>query len=68
MTRKKKTVKESKPLSVQNDHTTHFFFEGQGKDCGCLGAIKLKIEQEIDMMKGFFRKKEQTLLDPLLKQ
>lgn len=39
---------------------------GHGHGCNCLGSIKLKIEQEVDALKGEFRKKENELINPLL--
>jgi hypothetical protein len=34
--------------------------------CDCLEKLRLKVEQELDKLRGEFRKKEQDLIAPLL--
>ncbi len=36
------------------------------KTCSCRSDYNLKIEQELDLLKGEFRQKEQKLIMPLL--
>ena len=46
------------PIETTSYLVANIDFEEHGQGCSCLGAIKLKIEQELDGLKGEFRKKE----------
>ena len=46
------------PIESSSCLVANIDFEEHGQGCNCLGAVKLKIEQELDGLKGEFRKKE----------
>jgi hypothetical protein len=47
---------------MSNSHST----ANNKRQCNCIYSLKLKIEQEMDRLRGEFRKKELSILQPLL--